>query len=278
MKRKAEIKSAYKDEKVNALVYSVEINNIAANQSQPRKSFDTNEIAKLATSIKRYGLLQPISIREISDSYKNGAKYELVAGERRLRACKMLGMQYIPSIIVNTDPETSAELAIIENIIRKDLNMFEEANAYSFLTTQMGLSQEEIALKMSKSQSSIANKLRLLRLSEEEQDLILRSDLTERHARALLRLNSVDSRLKALNYIIINKLNVSESEKYISSMLNSPNCGDRHNDIKYTPDKICKDVYKFIARVQKASKNLIINRKSDDKFITITLTIKKDTV
>ena len=275
MKKQKEFKSVYTNEGINALVYSIEIKNIAPNPSQPRIDFDINAITKLADSIRRYGLLQPLSVRRIE---YDTDKYELVAGERRLKACKMLGMSHAPCIIINASSEISAELAIIENIIRQDLNMFEQAKAFSLLSAKYGMTQEEIAFKMSLSQSSVANKLRLLRLSDDEQKTILSADLTERHARALLRIVHEPLRKQALNHIICNKLNVTESERYISSLISSPTpTMHKQTEENLTPDRICTSIYKFISKMQKAcNKSLIINRRSDDKAVVITLTVKKN--
>ncbi|MBQ7294030.1 MAG: ParB/RepB/Spo0J family partition protein [Clostridia bacterium] len=277
MKKSKEIKSAYKNENINTVIYSVEISQIVPNTAQPRNKFDIKAITKLADSIRRYGLLQPLSIRKNSINSKNSPKYELVAGERRLRACKMLGMTQVPCIIVDASDETSAELAIIENTLRENLNMFEQAKAFSVLSTQFSLTQEEIAARMCLSQSAVANKMRLLRLSVEEQELILSAELSERHARALLRIASPQDRKEALEYIICNKLNVNETDKYISSLIKGEETTAKKEIYKtYTSGEICKNIYKFVAKMQKESKNLIINRKSDDKFVVITLTVRKD--
>jgi len=277
MKKSKEIKSAYKNENINTVIYSVEISQIVPNTAQPRNKFDINAITKLADSIRRYGLLQPLSIRKNSINSKNSPKYELVAGERRLRACKMLGMTQVPCIIVDASDETSAELAIIENTLRENLNMFEQAKAFSVLSSQFSLTQEEIAVRMCLSQSAVANKMRLLRLSVEEQELILSAELSERHARALLRIASPQDRKEALEYIICNKLNVNETDKYISSLIKGEETTAKKETHKtYTSGEICKNIYKFVAKMQKESKNLIINRKSDDKFVVITLTVRKD--
>ena len=279
MKKLNNVRDAYKDDKINAIVYSIEISQIIPNSNQPRKNFDIKSISKLADSIRRYGLLQPLSVREIAGG-ENGSKtsrrYELIAGERRLRACKMLGMARVSCIIVDATEETSAELAIIENLLRENLNFFEQAKAFSKLSTAFCLTQDEIALKMSLSQSAVANKLRLLRLTEEEQNLILSAELTERHARALLRISSASMRKQALEYIIVNKLNVSQTERFISDYIKTPDTVISPKEKAYTSDLICQNIYKFAAKLQKDSGNLIVNRKSDDKSVIITLIVKKD--
>ena len=175
----------------NATVLQVRIDDIRPNRAQPRIDFDTNSIIRLADSIRRYGILQPLSVRRLSEE---GYLYELIAGERRLRAARSLGYCTVPCVIVEADEKMSAELAIIENLLREDLNMFEQAYGFRQLIDNYSMTQEEIARKISLSQSAVANKLRLLRLSYDEQRRIIEAELTERHARALLRLSDFEMR------------------------------------------------------------------------------------
>ena len=181
-----------------AEIFQLRTDSIRPNRSQPRAEFDHNAIVRLADSIRRYGILQPLTVRP-ADSDDDLYDYELIAGERRLRAAKMLGYFTVPCIIVRADEQMSAELAIIENLLREDLNMFEQAYGFRTLIENHGLTQEEVARRMSMSQSAVANKLRLLRLTYEEQKMILETGLTERHARALLRLDSEADQLDALD-------------------------------------------------------------------------------
>ena len=177
--------------------------------------------------------------------------YELIAGERRLRAAKMLGMSHVPCIIVDVDEAVSAELALVENMLRENLNMFEQAAAFSRLSRKFNLTQEEIAEKMSLSQSAVANKIRLLRLSDAEQQAILEADLSERHARALLRIPDESLRTECLDVIINRKLNVAETDQYITSILvKRPEPPKTQSP---TPEKLCTNIYKFINRMQVAS-------------------------
>ena len=191
------------------VIYSVETRKICANPNQPRKVFADDAIIKLADSIRQYGMIQPITVRKI------GEEYELISGERRLRAAKELGMDYVPCIIMDINEEKSAEISIIENLIREDLNIFEQAQAIETLIDTYNLTQEEIARRLSNSQSFIANKLRLLRLSASEKEKILKNNLTERHARALLRIYDTELREKILNQIIEEGLNVGKTEESI---------------------------------------------------------------
>ena len=202
-------------------VVQVKVDEIRPNRAQPRAVFEQNSIIRLADSIRRYGILQPLTVRR-SDP-EDSCKYELIAGERRLRAARMLGYLTVPCIIKQADDKISAELAIIENLLREDLNMFEEAYGYKKLIENHRLTQEEVAKRMSVSQSAVANKLRLLRLSFEEQKLILDAGLTERHARALLRIEDPRERSSALKYIIESRFNVSATEAYIEKILSASN-------------------------------------------------------
>lgn len=200
-----------------AAVKMLPLADISPNPSQPRRFFEAEAIASLADSIRQYGIIQPLTVRHLI----HGDKYELIAGERRLRAAALLGMEAVPCVILETDETESAALAIIENLQRENLNMFEQASAISSLIRMYDLTQEDIARKLSVSQSFVANKLRLLRYLPDERTLILSSSLTERHARALLRLSGED-RQSALQHVIQHHLNVAETESYVDTILNPP--------------------------------------------------------
>ena len=199
-------------------IVQVKTDEIRPNRAQPRADFNQNSIIRLADSIRRYGILQPLTVRETDpdDSYR----YEIIAGERRLRAAKMLGYLTVPCIIKVADAQTSAELAIIENLLREDLNMFEEAYGFKKLIENHGLTQDEVARRMSISQSAVANKLRLLRFSYEEQKMMLENSFSERHARAIIRISGQADRLAVIKFVIEHKLNVSETEAYVEGLLN----------------------------------------------------------
>ncbi|NLJ41910.1 MAG: ParB/RepB/Spo0J family partition protein, partial [Clostridiales bacterium] len=187
---------------------------IKPNPYQPRKGFSQQGLEELSSSIKEIGLIHPITVR------KTGSKgYELIAGERRLRAVKMAGMETISAIIVSGDEKGSAIMAMIENLQREDLHYLEEARGYSALIRDHGLTQEELAVKIGKSQSTIANKIRLLRLSDELKEKLVEHSLTERHARCLLRLPDDELRMKILNRIINKDLNVKDSEGLVEKVL-----------------------------------------------------------
>ena len=202
-------------------IVQISIESILPNRCQPRTTFENDSLIRLAESIRQYGILQPLTVRKIPENSKFSIfQYELIAGERRLRASKLIGIQTVPCIILETDTQTSAALAIIENLHRDDLNIFEEASAIASLIELHKLTQEQIAKQLSLTQAAIANKLRLLKLTEAEKSVILSNNLTERHARALLRIKNSAERIEALAHITKNAYNVKQTEDYIDKLLN----------------------------------------------------------
>lgn len=195
------------------------IHTITPNPYQPRRHFDEDALSELAESIRKYGVLQPVTVRKLL----NGT-YELIAGERRLRACSLAGIRKIPAIVVELNDNDSAVVALVENIQRENLSFMEEAEAYRNLLYHHGLTQEELAASLGKTQSSVANKIRLLKLSRVIREIIKENNLTERHARALLRLDDEKLQIKALEKITDKGLNVRQTDELIEEMLaqNSP--------------------------------------------------------
>lgn len=204
------------ENKTGRMIFMLNVDSIVPNPCQPRRFFTDDAILRLADSIRLHGIIQPLCVR--CPDEKTGV-YELVAGERRLRAAKRLGFCEVPCVMVEADSEESAHMAIVENIQREDLNIFEQAEAIFRLMKVHCLTQEKVAAKLSCSQSYVANKLRLLRLSEEEREEILISGLSERHARALLRLKDTDSRRAALRTMIRREMNVAAAEEYVDKLL-----------------------------------------------------------
>lgn len=201
-------------EKTENKILKITQSDILPNPNQPRKRFDYDELEGLAQSIRQNGILQPLIVRNL----ENG-KYELVAGERRLRAARLVGMTKIPCIVSEISEEDSAVFAVLENLQRQNLDYFEEAEALAILISDFHLSQDELCKKLGKAQSTLSNKLRLLRLSDEMRYKITKAGLTERHARALLSLSDEVQRGRALNIIIERHLTVNESEILIEQML-----------------------------------------------------------
>lgn len=223
-------------------VYEVEISRIIPNPNQPRTDFKQSEIVQLAESIANNGILQPLSVRRIGDNF------ELIAGERRLRAAKMCELHTVPCIIYEMSDRNSAILALVENIQRQDVSFFDEATAIEKLISYYGLTQEEAAQKLGKAQSTIANKLRLLRLTKTEREIISKFNLTERHARALLRLGSADDRLIILEKIGKYSLNVERTEALIDDYI-----GNRKEQHSYKKrSQVFQNVTIFLNTINKA--------------------------
>lgn len=193
----------------------IPIDKIRPNPYQPRRTFEQGALEELCNSIKEYGVIQPINVRKTS-----GNQYELVAGERRLRASTMAGLKEIPAIIIDVNEDDLAIMALIENLQREDLGYMEEAEGYLNLIRDHGLTQEELAQKIGKSQSTIANKIRLLKLPPMVKKMLADHHLTERHARALLKLHDEQMQLKVLKKVCEKELNVKKTEDLIQKVLN----------------------------------------------------------
>jgi len=193
-------------------VQFLDIDLIDANPFQPRKFFSEDGIKELSDSIREIGLIQPISVRR-----KEDGRYELIAGERRLRACKLAEISEVPSLIVQMEDTKSAVVALVENLQREDLNFIEEAEGYQHLIQDHGFSQKDIAEQIGKNQSTVSNKLRILKLPPIAKDLLVQHDLTERHARALLKVDDDDLKIKALKQIVKNDLTVKKTEQLLES-------------------------------------------------------------
>lgn len=198
------------------ILLDLPLDDIAPNKSQPRQYFDDATLEDLKNSILEFGLLQPITVRKVNSGY------ELIAGERRFRAAQLAGLETIPAILIDSDEKKSAVMSLLENLQREDLTFFEVAQSYERLIREQGMTQLEVAEKIGKSQASVANKLRLLRLSPIIRRFIRDYNLTERHARALLRLKSEAQQLEAVKQICIHSMTVAKSEELINSMLNPP--------------------------------------------------------
>lgn len=192
-------------------IETIPVDQIHASRYQPRIKFDEEAMKELEQSIKESGLIQPITVRKVEDHY------EIIAGERRYRACKKVGMKEIPCYVLSPSENEAAEMALVENIQREDLTAIEEAKSYIMIMRQSQMTQEQVAAKVGKSQSAVANKIRLLNLPDEIQKGVLDKTVTERHARALLQLPD-EKRIAAYHYIIDRNLNVRQSEAYIDKL------------------------------------------------------------
>lgn len=202
----------------------IEIDRIRPNPYQPRKRFNHIAIEELALSIKEYGVLQPIAVKRMNDGF-----FELIAGERRVKAAKLAGLKNIPAIVMEILDEDSTIIALIENLQREDLNFFEEAEGYASLMNDYGLTQEQVAKKVGKNQSTIANKIRLLRLPREVKDYIVQNGLTERHARALLKIPDKEIQMALVSRIVEKNLRVKDAEDLVERVLDK--LSERKEDI-----------------------------------------------
>ena len=266
----------------NNIIHNIPVKNIYPNPNQPRKDFDERSLYGLAQSIKDYGLIQPLSVRLITSANEiSPPVYELIAGERRLRAVKLLFWENVPCVIVNADRKVSAEIAIIENLQREDLNFFEQAQAIQKLIELFNYTQEQTARRLSVSQSYIANKLRILKLSDKERGLISEHGLTERHARSFIRIANEEERRKVIETVIKRSMNVSSTDKYIDKIL-------IEKAIENEPEKnskstfIVKDVRLFLNTIDKvvdtiAQSGINIKSEKTDKgeYIEIYLNVPK---
>ena len=257
-------------------VVDIPIRQIRPNQSQPRKTFKDEELNSLAASIEENGILQPLTVRRL-----NLQEYELVAGERRLRAAVIAGLKRVPCIVIKCTDRESAIFALLENLQRSDLGMFEEARGISRLIRKYNLTQEEAAAKLGKKQSTVANKLRLLKLTMDEQDWINQAGLSERHARALLRIADENLRKEALSKVISESLNINQTEELVDNIISSRFIAvdDKHRKKRV----VIKDVRIFINTINKAVDtmrlagiNAVSKRAENDDYIEYTVRIPKN--
>lgn len=238
---------------------------IRPNPAQPRTVFRQDTLDELTESIRRHGILQPLSVRRV------GQAYELIAGERRLRAAQQAGLSEVPCIIMNMDERESAMAAILENLQRDDLDFVEEAKSISALMTRWGLSQEQVARALGKSQSAIANKLRLLRHSGQVLTALREAELTERHARALLRLPTEAEKCAAIAVIARQGMSVARTERYIEDLLANP----KQPQPKANVGAFLKSVNLTLARIQQSGIPAVSERRETEDRIVLTITIPK---
>lgn len=257
-------------------IQAIGVDAIAPNPFQPRKAFSDESMQELAASVREHGIIQPLLVR------KTGAGYELIAGERRLRAAKLAGLAAVPAIVRELGDREMAELAMIENLQREDLHFFEEAEGFQQLLVNFGFTQEELARRVGKNQSTIANKLRLLRLAPAVRDDLVAANLTERHARALLKLEDPARQREALAAIRQNTLNVREAEDLVEGILDDISREMSKKAPRQNVVKIIRDVRIFlntintvVAEMKKAGLKVKVNQTQDEEFITINLKIPK---
>ena len=261
-----------KGEFLSTRVQYIPLGRIRPNPQQPRRSFDEEGLAELAASIRSCGILQPLTVR------RAGEGYELVAGERRLRAARIAGLREVPCLVAQVGEEDSALLALMENLQRRDLDCWEEAQAIARLISRYGLSQEEAARRLGRAQPTVANKLRLLRLPEDVRALLRENDLTERHARALLRLQDPEVQRRAAGDMVRRGMNVAQAEAYVEKLLQSAQVTPPRGRSTY----IIKDVRLFLNSVDRglhlmrqAGVDAGWDRQDTDREILLTIRIPK---
>lgn len=237
-------------DKITGQIVMLSISEIIPNKAQPRREFSEEELLQLARSIAENGILQPICVR------RSGAVYEIISGERRTRAAKLAGLAEVPCIVMSVDDEQSAVLALIENIQRKDLSYFEEALGIEKLITYYGLTQEEAAKRLGKAQSTIANKLRLLRFGDSERRLLLMGNLSERQARAIIRVDNAATRLWLIERVVSKGLNLEQTERLVEETLGKENASQKRR---------AKLDLKAPARLYMNSLNQLLKRIREDK-------------
>ena len=253
-------------------IHYIAVDSIQPNMYQPRKVFDEEAIKELAQSIKVYGIIQPLSVRKIEDGY------ELIAGERRLRAAKEVGLTEVPVIINNISDNDSAAIALLENLQREDLNFYEEAMAYNNLIKVHSYTQDQLSEVIGKKQSTIANKLRILKLDADIINKLLENKLTERHARALLKLSDIEMQHKILDKVIKDGLNVKKTEEAIDREI----LRLQHSEIASDGKKRIKGSFSpaiYVNTVKQVFDKFGIDAKYRSKeledSIQVTITIKK---
>ena len=238
---------------------------IRPNPNQPRQEFSQEALEELTQSIRTHGILQPISVRRV------GLQYELIAGERRLRAGIRAGLTEIPCIVMNMDDKESAMAALIENLQRQDLDYIEEAKGLSALMSGFSLSQEQAAKLIGKSQSAVANKLRLLRHSFPILELLRRHGLTERHARALLKLPEEAQKAAAIETIAAKGMNVAQTERYIEALLHPEEKKGESANVA----SLLNHLDSTLTKIQKSGVCAVSERRETEKEIVLTITIPK---
>ena len=241
------------------------IRSIRPNPAQPRRVFREEALKELSESILRHGILQPLSVRRVQGGY------ELICGERRLRAAQMAGLTDVPCILMQMDDRESGMTAMIENLQRQDLDFVEEAQGISRLMGQFGMSQEQTARLLGKSQSAIANKLRLLRHSEPVLEALRQAELTERHARALLKLPDEDTKLRAIAEIFRQSMSVARTESYVESLLAQP----REKEARANVAAFLNTLTQSLAKIQLSGIGAVSERRETDSQIVLTITIPK---
>lgn len=276
-RKRSEVSRESSKDRWTEAVQAIPVHLVAAGKYQPRREFEEEALAELAESIEVHGLLQPIVVR------RGAVGYEVIAGERRLRACRSLGWEVIPALVRDVEDKEAAELALIENLQRADLQMFEVAEGYERLLSEFQLTQEDLAQRLGISQANVANKLRLLKLSPTVREIISREMLSERHGRALLRLEQEHAQMDVLEKVIADSLNVKQTEELVNSVLNA---NGKPKQEKAKPKQKRKLVIKDLRLFSNSLRQLVetlessglfveLDERENDEVYEVLVTVKK---
>ncbi|MFW5980194.1 MAG: ParB/RepB/Spo0J family partition protein [Bacillota bacterium] len=247
-------------------VIEIYVENIEPNPYQPRKNFEQKSLEELGQSIKENGMIQPITVREVKPE-----QYQLVSGERRWRACRIVGQKKVMAIVKDYTDQQLMEIALVENLQREDLNPIEEAQAYQQMFDEFNLTQAEVAKKVGKSRSTVANVVRLLNLAPKVQIYVSRGTLSMGHARALLPLKNSEKQIEAAEYIIKNELSVRETEEYVNKLVDNKNKkeNEKEDQKKEKLDEKWKDAKEVLSKV--LGTGVKIKKRRKKKVVTFTL-------
>lgn len=252
-------------------VMSIPIDRIRPNPFQPRRTFDDEGVEELARSIQEQGLLQPVVVRRAGDGY------ELLAGERRLRACRRIGWTEVPALVREADDREAAILALAENLQRKGLSLFEQVEAYRRLVEELHVPQQELAKRLGVSQASVANKLRLLKLAPKAREIVEESQLTERHARALLAFEDAEEQAEAARYIAEKGLNVRQAEEWIARRLATKQMRRRRQNIRgiYKDARLfVNSVKSLVSQLEKAGIGVELQEEATPEYVEVRVRIR----
>lgn len=263
------IRLASERTRIRSAVLQIKIDTIESNPVQPRKRFDEGELLSLASSVRQNGILQPLSVRRDEQG-----RTLLIAGERRLRAARLAGLTHVPCILMQVDEQQAAVLALMENLQREDLTCFEEAEGIQRLIEEGGLTREEVALRLGKAQSTLANKLRLLQLHPWQRKRIEAAGLCERHARALLRLDP-SRREEALNMMIANQMTVGEAEAMVAKMLEPPPAAQKRSPVFRDLRLFVNTINHAVDTMRRSGVNARADKQESERFIEYHIVIPK---
>lgn len=262
------------DNRADKTVVDIAVDKIRANPFQPRKNFDDESLQELSDSIKEFGVLQPLLVISLEDE-----NYLLIAGERRLKAAKLAQLQTVPVLVGSYTNQQIAEIAMIENLQREDLHYLDEAEGYELIMREFAITQENLAKRIGKKQSTVANKLRILKLDKQVREVLQQEKLSERHARALLKLVDKNQQLSVIQKAVTDSFNVRQTEEYIKNLTKQTTTKESKKEDKRKITKIIRDVRIFINTISKVVKDVektgvLVNMQQETNEEELTITLK----